>query len=142
MIFKCIKTFIFLLGLILMNHQYYSLFTQPGPQGLPSRFSLHSKGACLPHPIIAWPGLLWRGQQVKDRKSNSMPRQHPSTSPSGPGLKSAARVVESKLPYQLHIPQTLLLARPEVYCVRRRKQTHSPAARSPSAPQAIRAIVT
>ena len=30
---------------------HFSLFTQPAPQGRPSRFSSHRKGAGLPHPI-------------------------------------------------------------------------------------------
>ena len=32
-------------------HHYSYLFTQPAPQGRPSRFSSHRKGAGLPHPI-------------------------------------------------------------------------------------------
>ena len=34
-----------------------SLFTQPAPQGRPSRFSSHRKGAGLPHPIRG--GRVW-----------------------------------------------------------------------------------
>ena len=30
----------------------HSFFTQPAPQGRPSRFSSHSKGTSLPHPIM------------------------------------------------------------------------------------------
>ena len=32
-------------------NMHTSLFTQPAPQGRPSRFSSHREGVCLPHPI-------------------------------------------------------------------------------------------
>ena len=107
-----------------------SLFTQPAPQGRLSRFSSHSKGDGLLHPIRGSPPRQARSRRREAYKAIPCPAAQPSAA----GPTSEACGVQSKNPVQLSAPPTPLRARPKVGGERCREQNLRPAAHPSDAP--------